>query len=157
WPNTMSMDSSRSRIPPPTRTPARLMPMMRRRSSPKRANTSSMPDAMRVVRKAIRRCSTREAFLASTAKRAAPLIGLTVTKRAVKDPRTKAVSMGDAWTLALHRAGGEPAHHVLVQIDVDEHDRERREGGRRHQLAPEREVGDHELREPDRQRPKVVV
>ena len=44
-PKTMSIDSSMSRMPPPTRTPDRLMPMIRRRSSPKSANTTRRPEA----------------------------------------------------------------------------------------------------------------
>jgi len=46
---------------------------------------------MSVARPATRRCSARESPLESTAKTAAPLIGLTVTNSAVNDARTKAV------------------------------------------------------------------
>src|SRR6516162_8681387 len=45
----------------------------------------------------------------------------------------------------LHRARGQPLHHVLVQVDIHHDDRQRGERGRRHQLAPEREVRHHEL------------
>jgi len=78
-------------MPPPTRTPARLMPMTRKRSSPNRVKMRRMPEAIRVARMATPRCCARELLLDSTAKTAAPLIGLTVTKRAVKEARMKAL------------------------------------------------------------------
>src|SRR3989442_449288 len=58
---------------------------------------------------------------------------------------------------ALHRARGEALDHVFVQVDVDDDDRERGQGGGGHELAPEREVGDHEFGEADGERLQAVV
>src|SRR5262249_54792875 len=80
-----------------------------------RAKTSSIPEAMSVARTATRRCSSREARLESTAKTAAPLTGLTVTNRAMKEPRTKALSTTSSrQSLAM---GSPPAGPTLTQQD----------------------------------------
>src|SRR5215468_113646 len=109
----MSMDRSMRRIPPPTRTPARLIPLVRKRSSPNSVKMSRMPEAIRVARTATRRCCTRELSFASTAKRAAPLIGLTVTKRAVKEARMKVI------IVAPSSADAVALQHSLVQQDSE--------------------------------------
>src|SRR5262245_35799065 len=109
----MSMDRSMRRIPPPTRTPARLMPMVRKRSSPNMVKMSRMPEAIRVARTATRRCCARELSFDSTAKRAAPLIGLTVTKRAVKEARMKVIIVASSSSDAV------ALQHALVEKEAE--------------------------------------